>query len=122
RHRQQLPRDVQRGLGVRDVHAAREAVGPTLAHGPRLRVGCAPGRRGRPTARSRRRASRGSVGLRAPANRLRSVRNVGPTRADLRATYRVQLRPDFGFDDAAAIADYLSALGVSHLYTSPQLA
>ena len=41
--------------------------------------------------------------------------------AEPRATYRVQFRPDFGFDDAAAIADYLAALGVSHLYASPYL-
>jgi (1->4)-alpha-D-glucan 1-alpha-D-glucosylmutase len=39
-----------------------------------------------------------------------------------RATYRVQLTPDFGFDHAAAIAGYLSRLGVSHLYCSPYLA
>ncbi|MFP4513636.1 MAG: alpha-amylase family glycosyl hydrolase, partial [Acidimicrobiales bacterium] len=38
-----------------------------------------------------------------------------------RATYRVQLRPEFGFEDAAAVADYLAALGVSHLYASPYL-
>jgi (1->4)-alpha-D-glucan 1-alpha-D-glucosylmutase len=36
-----------------------------------------------------------------------------------RATYRVQLRPDFGFDDVAAQAPYLAALGVSHVYCSP---
>ncbi|HUG40584.1 MAG TPA: hypothetical protein VMM12_08870 [Longimicrobiales bacterium] len=35
-----------------------------------------------------------------------------------RCTYRVQLRPEFGFEDAAAIADYLARLGVSHLYAS----
>jgi (1->4)-alpha-D-glucan 1-alpha-D-glucosylmutase len=39
----------------------------------------------------------------------------------IRSTYRVQLRPEFTLDDAAAIADYLAALGVSHLYSSPQL-
>jgi (1->4)-alpha-D-glucan 1-alpha-D-glucosylmutase len=39
----------------------------------------------------------------------------------MRATYRVQLRKEFGFSDAAAIADYLSDLGVSHLYSSPYL-
>lgn len=39
-----------------------------------------------------------------------------------RCTYRVQLRPGWGFRDAAAIAGYLSRLGVSHLYTSPYLA
>jgi (1->4)-alpha-D-glucan 1-alpha-D-glucosylmutase len=40
---------------------------------------------------------------------------------ELRATYRLQLRPDFGFDAAAGVADYLAALGISHLYSSPQL-
>lgn len=39
----------------------------------------------------------------------------------LQATYRVQLHPGFGFDDAAAIADYLAKLGVSHFYASPYL-
>jgi (1->4)-alpha-D-glucan 1-alpha-D-glucosylmutase len=38
-----------------------------------------------------------------------------------RATYRVQLRPGFGFDAAAALAGYLAELGVSHLYASPIL-
>jgi (1->4)-alpha-D-glucan 1-alpha-D-glucosylmutase len=38
-----------------------------------------------------------------------------------RATYRLQLRPEFGFDDAAELADYLLALGVSHVYLSPIL-
>jgi (1->4)-alpha-D-glucan 1-alpha-D-glucosylmutase len=37
------------------------------------------------------------------------------------ATYRLQLRPGFGFADAAAIADYLAALGVTHAYLSPIL-
>ena len=41
--------------------------------------------------------------------------------AELRATYRVQLHPGFGFDEAAAMADYLAALGVSHLYSLPSL-
>jgi (1->4)-alpha-D-glucan 1-alpha-D-glucosylmutase len=36
-------------------------------------------------------------------------------------TYRLQIRAEFGFDDAAAIADYLSRLGVSHAYLSPIL-
>jgi (1->4)-alpha-D-glucan 1-alpha-D-glucosylmutase len=36
-----------------------------------------------------------------------------------RATYRVQLGRDFGFAAAAGIVEYLDALGVSHLYTSP---
>jgi (1->4)-alpha-D-glucan 1-alpha-D-glucosylmutase len=38
-----------------------------------------------------------------------------------RATYRIQLHKGFTFDDAAAIADYLAALGISHLYCSPYL-
>ena len=38
-----------------------------------------------------------------------------------RATYRLQLRGGFDLDQAAALADYLAALGVSHLYTSPLL-
>jgi (1->4)-alpha-D-glucan 1-alpha-D-glucosylmutase len=37
------------------------------------------------------------------------------------ATYRIQLHAGFGFDETAAIADYLRALGVSHIYTSPSL-
>ncbi len=37
------------------------------------------------------------------------------------ATYRLQLHADFGFDAAAAIADYLHGLGISHVYCSPYL-
>ena len=37
------------------------------------------------------------------------------------STYRVQMRAEFGFDDAAAVADYLRDLGVTHLYSSPYL-
>ena len=37
------------------------------------------------------------------------------------ATYRVQLTPEFGFDDLAAIAPYLAALGITHVYCSPYL-
>src|SRR5207302_6430518 len=37
------------------------------------------------------------------------------------STYRIQLRAEFDFDAAAAIADYLAELGVSHLYCSPYL-
>ncbi|MFC0627489.1 malto-oligosyltrehalose synthase [Kribbella deserti] len=37
------------------------------------------------------------------------------------STYRLQLRAEFGFDDAAAIVEYLDRLGVSHLYLSPIL-
>src|SRR5438093_11349938 len=38
-----------------------------------------------------------------------------------RATYRLQLGPGLTFDDAAALVDYLDALGVSDAYTSPFL-
>ncbi|GAA3836221.1 malto-oligosyltrehalose synthase [Sphaerisporangium flaviroseum] len=37
------------------------------------------------------------------------------------ATYRLQLTPDFGFDQAAELVGYLTELGVSHLYLSPIL-
>ena len=37
------------------------------------------------------------------------------------ATYRLQLHAGFGFDAAAAIADYLHELGISHVYSSPYL-
>ncbi len=37
------------------------------------------------------------------------------------ATYRVQLTADWGLNEAAQAADYLAALGVSHVYTSPCL-
>ena len=40
---------------------------------------------------------------------------------DLRATYRLQLTPDFGFRAARELVPYLQALGVSHLYLSPVL-
>ncbi|MBB4266370.1 malto-oligosyltrehalose synthase [Roseospira visakhapatnamensis] len=36
-----------------------------------------------------------------------------------RATLRLQLTPDFGFDRAAAVVPTLAALGVSHVYLSP---
>lgn len=39
----------------------------------------------------------------------------------IRATYRIQFRPGFGFDEAGTLAAYLSELGVSHLYASPYL-
>jgi (1->4)-alpha-D-glucan 1-alpha-D-glucosylmutase len=37
----------------------------------------------------------------------------------MRATYRLQLSGDFGFDHARELVSYLSALGISHLYLSP---
>jgi (1->4)-alpha-D-glucan 1-alpha-D-glucosylmutase len=40
---------------------------------------------------------------------------------DFRSTYRLQLRPGFGFDEARALVPYLERLGVSHFYLSPSL-
>jgi (1->4)-alpha-D-glucan 1-alpha-D-glucosylmutase len=39
----------------------------------------------------------------------------------VKATYRLQLTPQFGFAEAEAIVPYLVSLGVSHLYLSPVL-
>ncbi len=38
-----------------------------------------------------------------------------------RATYRLQFRKGFGFDQAAELAPYLARLGISHIYASPYL-
>ncbi len=45
----------------------------------------------------------------------------GPAGRELRATYRLQLTPDFGFREAAQLIPYLRDLGISHLYLSPSL-
>ena len=37
------------------------------------------------------------------------------------ATYRLQFNKDFTFQDATKLLDYLSALGITHLYASPIL-
>lgn len=42
-------------------------------------------------------------------------------RAEIGATYRLQLNANFTFDDAAKIVEYLSDLGITHVYTSPFL-
>ena len=41
--------------------------------------------------------------------------------AEIIATYRLQLTPDFGFRRAASLVSYLRRLGISHLYLSPIL-
>lgn len=43
------------------------------------------------------------------------------SRSELRASYRLQLSPGFGFDQARALVPYLMKLGISHLYLSPSL-
>ncbi|NUR76038.1 MAG: malto-oligosyltrehalose synthase [Thermoleophilia bacterium] len=40
---------------------------------------------------------------------------------DFRATYRLQLTPEFGFRRARELVPYLRDLGISHLYLSPSL-
>ena len=40
---------------------------------------------------------------------------------ELRATYRLQLTPQFGFEAARELIPYLRDLGISHLYLSPSL-
>lgn len=37
------------------------------------------------------------------------------------ASYRLQLHPGFGFEQAQQLIPYLKALGISHIYTSPYL-
>ncbi len=60
-----------------------------------------------------------------PENRMFEAPPTVPTRrrvrhTPVRSTYRLQLRPDvLTFAGAAAIAEYLQQLGVSHLYLSP---
>jgi (1->4)-alpha-D-glucan 1-alpha-D-glucosylmutase len=55
-------------------------------------------------------------GTASGTRRIPATGRVVPT-----STYRVQLTPEFGFDDAAAVAPYLAEIGVSHLYCSPYL-
>jgi (1->4)-alpha-D-glucan 1-alpha-D-glucosylmutase len=44
-----------------------------------------------------------------------------PRRRPFRATYRLQLTPEFGFAQARELVPYLRELGISHLYLSPSL-
>lgn len=61
----------------------------------------------------------------APVTHIRVTpvsKSVEPAARSPRATYRIQLSPSFGFDRAAEVLPYLSALGISHVYLSPYLA
>jgi len=49
------------------------------------------------------------------------LRSPGEPAVELRATYRLQLTPDFGFAAARGLVPYLRDLAVSHLYLSPSL-
>jgi len=42
-----------------------------------------------------------------------------PPKALVSSTYRLQFNKDFTFQDAAKIVDYLSELGITHIYASP---
>lgn len=53
--------------------------------------------------------------------RMASDSTTNDDRPIPRATYRLQFNAAFGFRDAAALAPYLSRLGVSHVYASPYL-
>jgi malto-oligosyltrehalose synthase len=55
------------------------------------------------------------------APRTEGPRTEGPRSHAPSATYRLQLRKGFGFAEAGALAGYLAALGVSHVYLSPIL-
>src|SRR5207245_619342 len=57
----------------------------------------------------------------APAGRDARVRagGQGARMTPPLATYRLQLGPTLSFDDAARLAPYLAALGISHCYASP---
>ena len=44
-----------------------------------------------------------------------------PGRTSMTATYRLQLNKDFTFHDATRIVEYLSQLGITHIYASPIL-
>src|SRR5207244_2700345 len=48
-------------------------------------------------------------------------RAVAARRSLPEATYRLQFKADFTFNDAARIAPYLAELGITHCYASPYL-
>ena len=56
-----------------------------------------------------------------PQHRGSPHHRPSPGRPVPNATYRFQIRPEFGFGDAADTVDYLDVLGVSHAYLSPIL-
>jgi (1->4)-alpha-D-glucan 1-alpha-D-glucosylmutase len=49
------------------------------------------------------------------------TQTIGDRRRVPAATYRLQVHANFRLDDAAAVADYLADLGVTHAYSSPLL-
>ncbi|MEJ5944566.1 malto-oligosyltrehalose synthase [Pseudokineococcus basanitobsidens] len=55
------------------------------------------------------------------AGRAARQHRPGPGRPVPTSTYRLQVQPEFTYDDAAALAGYLARLGVTHAYLSPVL-
>src|SRR6185312_10858542 len=66
-------------------------------------------------------ASRASGCCPAPTSPSSRGRLCSSGVAEFRATYRLQLTPDFGFAAARQLVPYLRDLGISHLYLSPSL-
>ncbi len=58
----------------------------------------------------------------APAPTSNPAHRPSPGMPQPVSTYRLQVRPEFGFADAAGVVDHLGALGVTHAYLSPVLA
>ena len=50
-----------------------------------------------------------------------SAHRPNPARVVPTSTYRLQIHEGFTYDDAAGHTEYLSSLGVSHVYLSPVL-
>lgn len=65
------------------------------------------------------RSRKTQAGINPPKTALNKI--DGSIESQLRATYRLQLRKEFTFQDATKITSYLDDLGISHLYLSPIL-
>jgi (1->4)-alpha-D-glucan 1-alpha-D-glucosylmutase len=52
---------------------------------------------------------------------MRPAARPSPGKPVPTSTYRLQITPDYGFDDASGLVAYLRDLGVSHVYLSPIL-
>jgi (1->4)-alpha-D-glucan 1-alpha-D-glucosylmutase len=87
---------------------------------PRAAVGTAPRLQNRPLSGDRSTVS-GDFDPRAPLHRdnLPAVSTSNSVHRLPRATYRLQLRAGFGFEEARQLIDYLARLGISDLYLSP---
>jgi (1->4)-alpha-D-glucan 1-alpha-D-glucosylmutase len=60
-------------------------------------------------------------GLSREASLEQAIGSTGIVERPLRATYRMQLTPEFGFEQLRKRLPYLARLGVSHVYLSPCL-